>query len=176
VTPDLEPDDNADLTAFQRDILIAIGAHYGEDGEYPYGLAIKRSLEDYRQNAVNHGRLYPNLDTLVDKGLVEKSEIDKRTNRYELTDDAWVAIIDRLILLQNVVDDLVFGDLPVSGAKAERLQAAEDNDVRTDGGEDECPTCGEDPGTIYRCQNCGADLANKNSSSSGSRANLGDSK
>jgi DNA-binding PadR family transcriptional regulator len=174
VTPDLEPDENADLTAFQRDILVAIGAHYGEDGEYPYGLAIKRSLEDYRQTAVNHGRLYPNLDTLVDKKLVEKSEIDKRTNRYELTDDAWTAIFDRLILLQNVVDDLVFGDLPVSGAKANRLQSAEGTDARTDGGDDVCPNCGKDPETVYRCQNCGADLANKNRSLSSGRSNVGD--
>ena len=86
MTPDLEPDDTAQLTAFQRDILTVIAAHHTESGEYPYGLAIKRSLEDYRQTAVNHGRLYPNLDTLVEEGLVEKSEIDKRTNRYALTD------------------------------------------------------------------------------------------
>ncbi|MFC7325940.1 helix-turn-helix transcriptional regulator, partial [Halorubrum rutilum] len=31
------------------------------------------------------GRLYPNLDTLVEKGLVEKSQRDKRTNEYATT-------------------------------------------------------------------------------------------
>jgi len=44
----------------------------------------------------------------------------------------------------------------------------------TDGGEDVCPTCGEDPEKSYRCQNCGADLVGKGTSSSSSRANLGD--
>jgi len=34
---------------------------------------------------IHHGRLYPNLDTLVEKGLVEKGEKDRRTNVYTLT-------------------------------------------------------------------------------------------
>jgi DNA-binding PadR family transcriptional regulator len=51
----------------------------------PYGLEIKHPLEaDHGE--VNHGRLYPNLDGLADDGLVEKGELDKRTNSYELTD------------------------------------------------------------------------------------------
>jgi DNA-binding PadR family transcriptional regulator len=29
--------------------------------------------------------LYPNLDTLVEKGLVNKGELDRRTKFYELT-------------------------------------------------------------------------------------------
>jgi len=32
VTPDLEPDDTAQLTAFQRDILTVIAAHHTESG------------------------------------------------------------------------------------------------------------------------------------------------
>ena len=158
MTPDLEPDDTATLTAFQRDILTAIAAHHTESGEYPYGLAIKRSLEDYRQTAVNHGRLYPNLDTLVEEGLVAKSEIDKRTNRYALTDAGWTALKQRATLLQDVVDD----------------ETEDAPQPVTDGGEDVCPTCGEDPEKSYRCQKCGADLAGKGTSSSSSRANLGD--
>ena len=35
---------------------------------------------------MNHGRLYPNLDTLVTKGLVEKGTIDRRSNSYTLTE------------------------------------------------------------------------------------------
>ena len=158
MTPDLEPDDTAQLTAFQRDILTVIAAHHTESGEYPYGLAIKRSLEDYRQTAVSHGRLYPNLGTLVEEGLVEKSEIDKRTNRYALTDAGWTALEQRAALLQDVVDD----------------ETEDAPRPVTDGGEDVCPTCGEDPEKSYRCQNCGADLAGKGTSSSSSRANLGD--
>jgi DNA-binding PadR family transcriptional regulator len=93
VTPDLEPDDTAQLTAFQRDILTVIAAHHTESGEYPYGLAIKRALEEYYSQEVNQGRLYPNLDELVEKGLVEKSELDKRTNQYELTELGYKAIL-----------------------------------------------------------------------------------
>jgi DNA-binding PadR family transcriptional regulator len=51
----------------------------------PHGLAIKDELEQYYEGEVNHGRLYPNLDELVTKGLVEKGEKDRRTNVYYLT-------------------------------------------------------------------------------------------
>ncbi len=69
-----------DLTGFQRDLLVVIS---GLDS--PHGLAIKDELEDYYEGEVNHGRLYPNLDELVTKGLVEKGEKDRRTNVYHLT-------------------------------------------------------------------------------------------
>lgn len=69
-----------DLTGFQRDLLYVIA---GLDD--PHGLALKEELEDYYETEVHHGRLYPNLDTLVDKGLVEKGEKDERTNSYTLT-------------------------------------------------------------------------------------------
>lgn len=70
----------AGVSAFQRDIL-AIIAREGA----PYGLAIKRALEQHRYTEINHGRLYPNIDRLVRNGLVEKGTIDQRTNSYELT-------------------------------------------------------------------------------------------
>jgi PadR family transcriptional regulator PadR len=69
-----------DLTAFQRDLLYAIA---GKDD--PHGLALKDILEEYYEKEVLHGRLYPNLDTLVEKGLVEKGQHDRRTNLYNLT-------------------------------------------------------------------------------------------
>jgi len=69
-----------DLTGFQRDLLYIIAGL-----EEPHGLAIKSELEGYYENDINHGRLYPNLDTLVDKGLVEKGEKDRRTNVYVIT-------------------------------------------------------------------------------------------
>ncbi|MFB6299635.1 MAG: helix-turn-helix transcriptional regulator [Halobacteriales archaeon] len=69
-----------DLTGFQRDLLYVIAGL-----EKPHGLAIKEGLENYYETDLHHGRLYPNLDTLVEKGLVEKGEIDKRTNYYTLT-------------------------------------------------------------------------------------------
>jgi DNA-binding PadR family transcriptional regulator len=69
-----------DLTGFQRDLLVVITGL-----DEPHGLAIKEELEDYYESEVNHGRLYPNLDELVTKGLVEKGEKDRRTNVYHLT-------------------------------------------------------------------------------------------
>lgn len=69
-----------DLTGFQRDLLYVIAG-----SDEPHGLAIKEDIEAYYGTEVNHGRLYPNLDTLVEKGLVEKGQIDQRTNSYTLT-------------------------------------------------------------------------------------------
>jgi len=69
-----------DLTGFQRDLLYVVA---GLDG--PHGLAIKTELEEYYEKEIHHGRLYPNLDTLVEKGLIEKSQRDKRTNEYAAT-------------------------------------------------------------------------------------------
>ncbi|MGQ4557323.1 helix-turn-helix transcriptional regulator [Halobellus sp. GM3] len=69
-----------DLTGFQRDLLTVIAGL-----EDPHGLAVKDELENYYEKEVHHGRLYPNLDTLVEKGLVEKGKVDRRTNSYKLT-------------------------------------------------------------------------------------------
>jgi DNA-binding PadR family transcriptional regulator len=90
-----------DLTAFQQNILTILAE------EAMYGLAIKRELEDYYQTEVNHGRLYPNLDDLVEMDLVEKSELDKRTNQYELTEKGRKAVLDQVewVLSRYVVDD-----------------------------------------------------------------------
>ena len=89
------------LTAFQTNILTILSE------EPMYGLAIKRELEDYYGEEVNHGRLYPNLDTLVEKGYVEKSELDKRTNQYELTDEGLAVVVDQL---QWTLSKFVTGD------------------------------------------------------------------
>lgn len=70
-----------DLTGFQRDCLYVIGGLSA-----PKGLAIKDELDGYYSSEINHGRLYPNLDKLVKKGLVEKGAIDDRTNSYSLTE------------------------------------------------------------------------------------------
>lgn len=69
-----------DLTKFQRDLLYVVSGF-----EEPYGLEIKGELESYYESDINHGRLYPNLDALVEKGLVEKGQKDRRTNSYSLT-------------------------------------------------------------------------------------------
>jgi DNA-binding PadR family transcriptional regulator len=69
-----------DLTGFQRDLLyVTVGL------EEPHGLAVKDELDDYYEQEINHGRLYPNLDDLANKGLLEKGELDKRMNAYTVT-------------------------------------------------------------------------------------------
>ncbi|MDG5819314.1 PadR family transcriptional regulator [Natronococcus sp. A-GB7] len=90
-----------ELTAFQTNILTILAK------EPMYGLAIKRELEEYYGTEVNHGRLYPNLDELVELGLVEKSELDKRTNQYSLTDEGYEAVLDGVqwSLSKIVTDD-----------------------------------------------------------------------
>lgn len=86
VSPGIAPE----LTAFQQNVLTILAE------ESRYGLAIKRDLESYYGEEVNHGRLYPNLDDLVDLGLVEKTALDKRTNQYALTDEGYEALLDQL--------------------------------------------------------------------------------
>ena len=69
-----------DLTAFQRDLLYVVNGL-----DEPHGLAVKYELEEYYEKDIHHGRLYPNLDTLVDKGLIDKGQHDRRTNFYTVT-------------------------------------------------------------------------------------------
>lgn len=79
-----------ELTGFQRDLLYSIA---GADD--PHGTELKDRLEEATSMEVNHGRLYPNLDALVEKGLVKKQSKDKRTNLYRLTDLAIELITER---------------------------------------------------------------------------------
>lgn len=69
-----------DLTTFQQNLLFAL-----LENPKTKGLEVKRRLEAVYDKEVNHGRLYPNLDTLVEMGLVRKEERDRRTNEYTVT-------------------------------------------------------------------------------------------
>lgn len=69
-----------DLTAFQRDLLYTIPKF-----DRANGLELKDKLQEYYEKEIHHGRIYPNLNDLVDKGLVEKGRVDARTNAYTLT-------------------------------------------------------------------------------------------
>lgn len=80
-----------DLTGFQQDLLFTVA---GLDA--PNGVEIKSEMERYYGSEIRHGRLYPNLDTLVEHGLVHKGQKDRRTNEYTLTDEGRTAIADRI--------------------------------------------------------------------------------
>jgi len=69
------------LTLFQQNILYVLAESNGAD----YGLGVKRSLETLYGEDINQGRLYPALDQLVERGLLQKSARDLRTNEYALT-------------------------------------------------------------------------------------------
>lgn len=88
-----------DLTAFQRDLLYVIA---GQDK--PHGLALKAEIEEYYEKEVHHGRLYPNLDTLADKGLIDKQPLDNRTNSYTLTSDGRQALNSRASWEEQYID------------------------------------------------------------------------
>lgn len=91
-----------DLTGFQRDLLyVAAGL------EEPHGLALKEELETYYESEIHHGRLYPNLDQLVDKGLLEKTQKDRRTNLYSVTRRGRRELEDRRVWEDQYVSDLV---------------------------------------------------------------------
>ena len=88
-----------DLTGFQRDLLYVISG-----AEQPSGQEIKAEIEQYYSADINHGRLYPNLDTVVNKELVEKGQLDRRTNYYELTETGERAIENRLEWVSQYTD------------------------------------------------------------------------
>ena len=78
-----EPDGLADLTAFQRDLLWALSHENSRKG-----LSLKAEIADYYGDEIYHGRIYQNLDKLVECDLVTKQARDKRTNEYSLTEAA----------------------------------------------------------------------------------------
>ncbi|WP_101298342.1 PadR family transcriptional regulator [Halegenticoccus soli] len=78
------------LSGFQRDLLYVISGF-----DQPSGQDVKEELEEYYETEINHGRLYPNLDTLVNKDLVEKGQLDRRTNYYAITDEGREAMQQR---------------------------------------------------------------------------------
>lgn len=69
-----------DLTQFQVDLLTVLAG-----GGPMKGLRAMERLEDHYGQEINHGRLYPNLDTLAEKGLIQKSEHNRRSNHYDIT-------------------------------------------------------------------------------------------
>ena len=70
-----------DINGFQRDLLYVISGR-----SRAKGVDIREVMADYYGQKIHHGRLYPSLDTLADKGLIRKGDINDRSNYYEITD------------------------------------------------------------------------------------------
>ncbi|WP_137290866.1 PadR family transcriptional regulator [Natronorubrum halophilum] len=88
-----------DLTGFQRDLLYVIAG-----ADQPSGQDVKDEIEQYYSSEINHGRLYPNLDTVVNKELAEKGQLDRRTNYYAITDEGEHALEERREWVSQYVD------------------------------------------------------------------------
>lgn len=91
-----------ELTGFQRDLLQVVAA-----GDGIHGLAIKEQLEEYYGKEINHGRLYPNLNKLEEKGLIKKGKKDQRTNSYRLTDEAATILDERRDWEEKQAEELI---------------------------------------------------------------------
>lgn len=102
---DAEHDDGTtvdwtDLTGFQRDLLKSIRS-IDDDETIPTGKAVKAEVESMYGEDINHGRLYQNLNKLVEQGCIDKIVVDGRTYSYNLTaaavtmlDDAAESIVE----------------------------------------------------------------------------------
>jgi len=88
-----------DLIGFQRDLLYVIAG-----ADQPSGQGVKEEIETDYSAEINHGRLYPNLDTLVNKELVEKGKLDRRTNYYTITESGEDTIENRREWERQYVD------------------------------------------------------------------------
>ncbi|WP_129113849.1 helix-turn-helix transcriptional regulator [Halegenticoccus tardaugens] len=90
-----------ELSGFQRDLLVVI---VGLD--QPSGQDVKEELEQVYDREINHGRLYPKLDTLVQKDYVEKGTLDPLTNSYEITEQGQDAMDEWIEWSQNEMPQL----------------------------------------------------------------------
>jgi len=84
---DSDTQNYTELSGFQRDALAAAYNINSQSEETAYGLAIRDRLEDAGYARITHGRLYKNLDQLVEAGALEKAidESDGRSNHYTPT-------------------------------------------------------------------------------------------
>lgn len=75
-----------ETTGFQRDILFTVAGLDDPNGQ--------EILSELREDGIEarQGRLYANLDDLVDMKLVEKDRQDGRSNQYDLTTTGWEVI------------------------------------------------------------------------------------
>ncbi len=74
-----------DVSAFQRDLLTAIGL-LEQDDETPTTRGMIDILDPYYSESITRGRLSRNLDDLSRRDMIDVEPVDGRTNAYFLTD------------------------------------------------------------------------------------------
>lgn len=87
------------VTGFQRDLLFVLCGH-----DEPKGLTVQRELADYYGTDVSPTRVYQNLDSLAEDGLVEKGTRDSRTNYYRITESGRELLSERLAWKREYAD------------------------------------------------------------------------
>ncbi|WP_144905668.1 helix-turn-helix transcriptional regulator [Halobellus captivus] len=91
-----------ELTAFQRDLLFVLSSLEPTDGTQ-----LKRELERAKYSSVLSGRLYHNLDILVEKSLIRKNTGAGRANEYRLTRPGSAVIRDHHEWQDQYLNDAV---------------------------------------------------------------------
>ena len=79
-----------ELTAIQRDLLFVVSGMDDSSGK-----AIKSELESTQDRDLLAGRVYTNLNELVDENLIDKGSKNGRTNEYSLTEKGHEAVKNR---------------------------------------------------------------------------------
>jgi DNA-binding PadR family transcriptional regulator len=79
-----------ELRGIQRDLLFIISGL-----AEPNGQEIRAEMERSLTGDVQQGRIYSNLDDLVEEGFVEKGHQNGRTNCYTLTERGLAVIESR---------------------------------------------------------------------------------
>lgn len=77
----------ADWNAYARDLLVVVGREGPSNG-----MVLKPALDAARGEASTQTHFYDKLNELVDASLVDKTQLSKRENSYEATEDGREAI------------------------------------------------------------------------------------
>lgn len=92
--------------------------------EAPNGLEIIDNFQSYYDDEVHHDRLYSNLDTLAEMGLIEVDEKDRGATEYPITESGLDEITAHRIWESEYIESLIsfggltcFGDGPPNGVE-----------------------------------------------------------
>lgn len=94
-----------DVSAFQRDLLTAIG-RLEQDDETPTTRGMIEILDPYYSESITRGRLSRNLDDLSRREMIDVEPVDGRTNAYFLTETGESMLHTSVELSLGALDDV----------------------------------------------------------------------